>query len=62
MRRASAATSLRSSARTLPPRGLRVKNAKVFAPMESAVSPMAANPFEIERWHPMVSMASPSFP
>ena len=38
----NSATSASSSAFTLPPRGLRVKNANVFAPNLRACRPMAA--------------------
>ena len=54
----SAAASVGSMAFALPPRGFRVKNANVFAPMESAVSPMARKPFDVDRWHPMVSIST----
>ena len=43
------ATSAGSMALALQPRGLRVKNWKVFAPMSTAVRAMAAYPFELER-------------
>jgi len=36
-----------------PPRGLRVKNWKVLASMETASRARAANPSEMERWGPM---------
>ena len=42
MMRRSSATSVGSRARALPPRGFLVKNANVFAPISSAVRPMAA--------------------
>ncbi len=51
-----AATSSKSRALALPPRGLRVKNWKVLAPIFTASRPMARNPLALERWHPIFSI------
>ena len=41
-----------------PPRGLRVKKANVFASMASAVFHIARYPFDVDKWHPMVSIVN----
>ncbi len=51
-----AAASAGSMAFALLPRGFRVKNWNVSAPMPRAVFPMARNPSAEERWQPICSI------